>query len=116
MADTEAIKQAIVQALVEAAKAMVLVINKEDKRQGIHIEHNGTSDATRHRTGPPGAASLPLEHKYKYVELKNFEMDLTNIFATRYFYINDVEKSFHDKELARKVYKNFAAEQELCKM
>ena len=50
--DTEAMKEAIVQAAVEAAKAMVLAIGKEGWRQNTNTEQNGKTEAPRHRTGP----------------------------------------------------------------
>ena len=52
MAETEAIKKAIAQAVVKAGKATVLAINREGRRQNFHPEEAGASDSIRHRMGP----------------------------------------------------------------
>ena len=44
--------QAIAQAAVEAAKAVVLAINGEGRKQSINAQENGAKEATIHRTGP----------------------------------------------------------------
>ena len=55
MADTEMIKKVIVRgnarAAVEAAKAAVLAISGEDRRQNINAEQHITSEVTIHRMG-----------------------------------------------------------------
>ena len=52
MADTEAIKQVIAQAVVEAAKAMALVISREGRKQSIHTEQKAASEGTMCKVGP----------------------------------------------------------------
>ena len=52
MAHTETIRQAIAQAAVEGAETAILAINGESTRQSIHMEQNGASKATRHKTDP----------------------------------------------------------------
>ena len=52
MANTEAIKQGTAQAVVEAAKAMILAINGDGGRQNFNPDKDGTSHATRQGTKP----------------------------------------------------------------
>ena len=51
MSDAEAMTQAILRAAVEAAKAIVLVTNEENRRQIMIAKHSNASENTRHRAG-----------------------------------------------------------------
>ena len=51
MTNTKAIKQAIGKGLVEMARAEVLTINGEGRREIINFEQNGAPEAKRHRMG-----------------------------------------------------------------
>ena len=86
-------REEILQAAIEAAKAMVLAINGEDRRQGIHSQQNGVSANTRQRMGlfmrQPVFNCTAVD---KYLELKNFKMEITNIFLTKHYDINGAEK------------------------
>ena len=65
MADTGAMKQAIVQAAIEAAKAALLAISREGRRQSITAKQNGgciRGHETWNRTIPM-KTSLQLECK-----------------------------------------------------
>ena len=69
------------QAMVEAAKAMELAINGESRRQSMSAEHGGTSENTRNRMEP--SLRQPFFNwstKDKYIECKNFKIEVTNIF------------------------------------
>ena len=94
MADTEDIQEAIAQAAVKAAKAMVLVISSEGRRQNIHPKPN-CAEATRDRTGYfLRQLVFKCTTKDKYLDIRNFEMEAPNIFLTRHYDINDAEKMF----------------------
>ena len=47
MADTEAMKQAIVQAALKAAKAMVLTVNRDSRRQAMAAGHQNVAGILR---------------------------------------------------------------------
>ena len=76
MTGTEGIKQAMVWVAAEAAKTT----NGESRRPSISLKQNGVLKATRHRTGPSLRKSgLNLDAKEKYMELRNFIMEIINI-------------------------------------
>ena len=65
---------------------MVLTISRESRSQNFHAEQDGTSDTSRHGTGPTlRQLVLNLITKDKYKELKNSEMEVTNNFVTKHY-------------------------------
>ena len=93
IADVENVKQSIAQAAVEAAKAVVIVINEKSQRCIMSTEHKSASENTRHRIEPsPRQLIFKCNAKDKYTELKNLEMEVTNILVIKHYEINDTEK------------------------
>ena len=85
-------KQVISQAVVEAAKDVMLVITGEGKIQSKTIEQNSKKRGhqTQNRTLSL-TASFNWSAKYKYMELRNFKIEVMNIFLTRTCDRSDVE-------------------------
>ena len=68
----------------------MLAISKADRRKKFNPNWAGILDATRHQMEPPKA-------KEKYMELKNFEMEVTNIFSTKQYNLYVPEKKFYNE-------------------
>ena len=88
MAGTEVIKQAIAQAVLEAAKDVLLPMNREAEGK--------VSSLTRmvHQRTPQNGnlitASIQLDWKrHNTRNSKNLEMEITNIYLTRDYGINN---------------------------
>ena len=76
MADTEAMKQVIVRAAIEAAKAALLAINEEGRKQSMIAVYSSASKNTRQRIEP--CLRQPVFNwnaKDKHNKPKNFEME-----------------------------------------
>ena len=73
MADAETIKQAIAQAVVEAAKAMIITVHEENIKQAISTSHHNTAEAGRPQTGGPSLRQPVFKWNLmdKYIEWKS---------------------------------------------
>ena len=91
------------QAMVEAVKAAVLALSGECRRKNKNTEQNGETEAISHRTGP--SLRQPVfkwNAKDKYMELRNFEAGVMNIFLAKHYNMNDTERVPIIKKLAMK--------------
>ena len=86
MAYAETIKQVFAQTAVETVKAAIVAVSEENGRQAMGDGHwkNGNSQTANWRTISE-AASTWLEWRVKYMELKNFEMEVANICVTKHY-------------------------------
>ena len=123
LVDAEALNQIIAEAAGEAAKATLLLINEEGRRQSMSTKHSSVVENTRHRTG--SSVMQPVFNwnaKDKYTQAKNFmKLEVTNKFVTKHCEIYDTEKVpviniwLRMKQL-QFIQTSVASEQEACKM
>ena len=72
----------------------MLAIIGEGIGQNINTEQNGETEATRLRTGPSiGLPVFTCNANDKYTELKNFRIQVINIFLTKHYDKNETEYS-----------------------
>ena len=117
MAEAETMTQAIMLVTLEAAKVMVKEISEateESTRPTITIRHIVTVVNMGSRMDRPLAKDI-------YTELKNFEMEVMNIFMTNNYSLGDMEmtpiiKNWLSREDLQFVKTLMKTEQETCKM
>ena len=61
MAEAETLKQTIAQAVAESAKAMIVAVNEESRRQTMGSGHHNTANVMRSQSGGSSLSQLMLE-------------------------------------------------------
>ena len=73
---------------------MIVAENEENRRQVICASYHNAAGTIRSQTGLPSLKKpvFVWNVKNKFIELKDFEMEVTNIFHTKCFELSDTEK------------------------
>ena len=91
MAESEAIQTAITQAAIQAATMAVKALKEAGTEPESGMSTANLRQAHRLRHGGPAIRQLSFKWKAPdtYVELLNFEMEVTNILQCRTYKLND---------------------------
>ena len=91
MAGAKTLKQAIMQAVVEASQAAGKVINEESRKQTIGPGHHNAKEAVRPQSGGASLRQLLLDWNARQYIYQKIEMRVKKKIINRNFELNHVE-------------------------